>query len=107
MPKQIPSNELDAVLSATDQFPGGGSIEDIMGALPITLPHRTLQRSLEIQLDPHRLVIGTDGLGVDAAGLDTVRKRRRDEAEIDPPAGINGCAVVFSMAGRHPGIDET
>lgn len=56
MPKQIPDNELDAVLSAAAQFPGGGSIEDITGALPITLPHRTLQRRLAWLVAEKRLI---------------------------------------------------
>lgn len=56
MPKRIPSNELDAVLSAAAQFPDGGSIEDIRGVLPITLPHRTLQRRLARLVTEKRLI---------------------------------------------------
>ena len=56
MHKLIPSNELDAILSAAAQFPGGGSIEDIAGALPITLPHRTLQRRLASLVADQRLI---------------------------------------------------
>src|SRR5450432_2479619 len=40
---------------------------------------------LEIHIDPERLMIGADGVGVDATGSDPVGKRGRDEAEIDPP----------------------
>ena len=56
MPKQIPINELDAVLRAMARFPEGGSIEHIAGALPITLPHRTLQRRLARLVAEKRLI---------------------------------------------------
>ena len=56
MPKQIPTNELDAVLRAAARFPEGASIEDITGALPITLPHRTLQRRLAQLVTEKRLI---------------------------------------------------
>lgn len=61
MPKQIPSNQIDAVLSAAAQFPGGGSIEDITGALPIALPHRTLQRRLAWLVAEKRLIAAGRG----------------------------------------------
>ena len=57
MPKQIPGNELDAVLSAAAQFPGGGSIEGIRGALQLALPHRTLQRRLAWLVAEKRLIV--------------------------------------------------
>ena len=57
MPKQIPGNELDAVLSAVAHFPGGGSIEEIRGALTVlTLPQRTLQRRLAWLVAEKRLI---------------------------------------------------
>ena len=56
MPKSILGNELDAVLSAAAQFPEGGSIEDIAGALTITLRHRTLQRRLAWLVAGKRLI---------------------------------------------------
>ena len=56
MPKQISSNEVDAVLSAAAQFPEGGSLADIAGALPLPLPHRTLQRRLATLVAEQRLI---------------------------------------------------
>ena len=56
MPKQISGIEIDAVLGAAAQFPGGGSLEDIARALPMTLPHRTLQRRLATLIAGQRLI---------------------------------------------------
>ena len=57
MPKQISGNEIDAVLSAVAQFPGGGSTEEIRGAVTgLTLPHRTLQRRLAWLVAEKRLI---------------------------------------------------
>ena len=61
MPKQISDQELDAVFSAAAQFPAGGSIDEITGALQPTLPHRTLQRRLAALVAGKRLV--TEGRG--------------------------------------------
>jgi hypothetical protein len=61
---------------------------------------------LEIGLDPDRLVIGTDGVTIDATGSDSRSERRRHEAEIDSPAGDYGPAGVFAMARCNPCIDE-
>jgi hypothetical protein len=61
---------------------------------------------LEIGLDPDRLVIGTDGVTIDATGSDSRSERRRHEAEIDSPAGAYGRAGVFAMARGDPCIDE-
>jgi len=62
-------------------------------------------RALEIHVDPDRLMIGADCVGVDATRSDAPRERRRDETEIDPASAI-GRALVFSMAGRGPCVDE-
>ncbi|MBI4026091.1 MAG: Fic family protein [Verrucomicrobia bacterium] len=55
MPKQVPSNEFDAILRAVARFPDGGAIEEIMGALDFQLPHRTLQRRLALLVKQKRL----------------------------------------------------
>jgi len=46
MPKQVPQNELDAVLRAVDQFTEGASVKDISDIMENLLPRRTLQRRL-------------------------------------------------------------
>ncbi len=63
MPKQIPQDELDAVVQAVAGLPGGGSIEDIAEALAINLPRRTLQRRLALLVEQQRLAIEGSGRG--------------------------------------------
>ena len=56
MSKRTSRNELDEILSAATRFPGGGSIEEIRSALPLALPHRTLQRRLALLVAEKRLI---------------------------------------------------
>ena len=55
MPKQISSNEVDAVLCAAAQFPEGGSLAS-RARCRCPLPHRTLQRRLATLIDDQRLI---------------------------------------------------
>ena len=57
MPKQIPQDELDAILEAITQFPEGASVGDLSEALGIKLPRRTLQRRLARLVEQERLAI--------------------------------------------------
>ncbi len=63
MPKQVPQNELDAVLQAVARFPEGGSIEDISRALEVKPPRRTLQRRLALLVEQKRLTVEGRGRG--------------------------------------------
>ena len=63
MPKQVPQNELDAVLQAVARFPEGGSIEDISRALKVKPPRRTLQRRLALLVEQKRLTVEGRGRG--------------------------------------------
>jgi len=108
MPKQIPSNELDAVLSAAAQFPGGGSIEDIAGALPITLPHRTLQRRLAWLVAEKRLIAEGRGrasryqLPTATAELHAVLPAIKAEGYGETYIPISSAADVIKRAVREP-----
>jgi fido (protein-threonine AMPylation protein) len=56
MPKQIPAEELDAIVCAVNRYPGGVSI-DVLSTLPdVDLGHRTLQRRLAQLVASGRLV---------------------------------------------------
>lgn len=56
MPKQIPAEELDAIVCAVSRYPGGIRI-DVLSTLPdIDLSHRTLQRRLAQLVASGRLV---------------------------------------------------
>ena len=61
MPKQVPSDQLDAALAAAAQFPAGGSIEDIGGALTNRMAHRTLQRRVARLVAEKRLIAEGSG----------------------------------------------
>ena len=108
MPKQIPSNELDAILSAAAQFPGGGSIEDITGALPITLPHRTLQRRLAWLVAEKRLIAEGRGrasryrLPGATAEIHAVAPAPKLEAYGETYIPISSEAEVIKQAVREP-----
>lgn len=63
MPKQIPQEELDAILEVVARFPVGVSVEDISKALEKKLARRTLQRRLEWLVKQERLAIDGKGRG--------------------------------------------
>jgi hypothetical protein len=114
MPKRISGTELDAVLSAAGQFPGGGSVEEIRGALQITLPHRTLQRRLAALVAAQRLIADGRGratryrLPVITAGIhavedsDTVEAHAEVYFPISPEAEAIKQVVRKPIQHRHP-----
>lgn len=63
MPKRIPQNQFETILSVVAQFPKGAAIEEIITALEITLPRRTLQRRLALLVEQGRLSIEGQGRG--------------------------------------------
>ena len=63
MPKQIPQDELDAILEAITQFPEGVSIGVLSETLEKKLPRRTLQRHLARLVEQERLTIAGRGRG--------------------------------------------
>jgi hypothetical protein len=114
MPKRVSSNEFDAVLNAAARFPGGGSIEEISGALPLALPHRTLQRRLARLVADQRLIAEGRGRGtryrlpVITAELHVVEGGDKLEARgevylpISPEAEAIKQAVRQPIQHRHP-----
>jgi hypothetical protein len=108
MPKQIPGNELDAVLSAVAQFPEGASIEEIRGALPLVLPHRTLQRRLARLVADQRLIAEGRGratryrLPVITAGIHVVEDSDMVEAHAEVYLPISPEAEAIKQAVRKP-----
>lgn len=63
MPKQVPAEELDAVITIVARSPTGVSISEIANALPKKLPHRSLQRRLELLVAQNRLRLEGGGRG--------------------------------------------
>ena len=56
MPKQIPTEELDAIINVIALYPEGVQVRVIRDELPYELPPRTLQRRLALLVDQKRLV---------------------------------------------------
>ncbi len=63
MPKQISTNELDALLRLMDRLPQGGSIEEIGAILKSRLSRRTLQRRLALLVEQKKLTAEGRGRG--------------------------------------------
>ena len=63
MPKQIPQDELEAILEVIAQIPEGASVETIMEALEMEIPRRTLQRRLSRLVESRQLVNEGKGRG--------------------------------------------
>src|SRR5713226_7646616 len=116
MPKQVPQNELDAVLQAVARFPEGGSIEDISRALEVKPPRRTLQRRLALLVEQKRLTVEGRGRGrryrlpvihlhvEEHIVLDDVVPEGRVEVyvPISPEAKVIKQAVREPIQNRHP-----
>ncbi len=63
MPKQVPAEELDALVEMVRRFPAGASVSEIAAALPNKPPHRSLQRRLEWLVAQKRLLLEGGGRG--------------------------------------------
>lgn len=63
MSRAISDSELDAIARSIGDFPAGASVEQIAGALEISLPRRTLQRRLAHLVEAGRLVSEGRGRG--------------------------------------------
>ena len=56
MPKRIPEQELDAILTVVETYPEGVPVRTIREGLPYELPPRMLQRRLALLVEQKRLV---------------------------------------------------
>lgn len=92
MPKRVSQEELGAVRQAVGQFPGGASLEDLIGALVPKLSRRTLQRRLVQLVKQQRLLIQGHGRGrryktliVGSGAITLQRVSVHVRAELYPP----------------------
>ena len=111
MPKQVPAEELDAIMDVVGRFSAGASISEIARALPKKLPHRSLQRRLELLVAQKRLRLEGGGRGsryrlpkVADEGIAGAALLR--EATVQLPVSAEGeavrTAVRAPMHERHP-----
>lgn len=64
MPKPVPQDELETILSVVESIPEGAAIEKVRAALSIELPRRTLQRRLALLVKQGHLIVEGGGRGV-------------------------------------------
>jgi len=101
MPKQVPGQDLRAVLTTVAGFPEGASVEEIRLALPQPLPHRTLQRRLALLVKQKKLIVQGRGRAsryrlptiVEGRGVATGRAIVEGRGELRIPLSPEGEAV--------------
>ncbi|MGH8195732.1 MAG: Fic family protein [Woeseiaceae bacterium] len=96
MARQIPQDELEAVLVAVTRYPEGASLDEIGEALRVELPRRTLQRRLARLVQEGRLIGKGRGRGSRYGLPSPAEPPDRD----DEAAGGAGGSVPVSTEGR-------
>lgn len=89
MPKQVPEEELSAILEVVRRFPEGMSVSQIVSALSQKRPQRSLQRRLQMLVDQGRLVLEGVGRG---------SKYLLPKPEIAPPAETQQSAAQLPVS---------
>ncbi len=80
MPKQISTNELNAIVDAVAKLPNGASVDEIRHQYKPTLPRRTLQRRLTRLVEERRLTRK-------GRGPSTRYHLHKNDVHIRPPTG--------------------
>ena len=107
MPKQVPVEELDAVMKVVGRFPAGASVSEIATALLTKLPHRSLQRRLELLVAQKRLRLEGGGRGSryrlpTAPDDETVRPAVLPQLPVSAEGEAVRTAVRAPIHERHP-----
>ena len=107
MPKRIPEQELDAILTAVAAHPEGVQVSAIREGLPYELPPRMLQRRLALLVDQQRLIAEGQRKGrryrvpLTTAGARTLvvgsQRKPDDEAEVYVPLSPDAEAVKHAI----------
>ena len=77
MARQVPTQELEAIIAALARFPSGASIEEVKDALERPPPRRTLQRRIAMLVAHERLRAQGEG-----------RRRRYLSAHAQPSTAV-------------------
>lgn len=115
MPKRVPEQELDAILSVVAAHPEGVRVSTIRAGLPYELPSRTLQRRIALLVDQRRLIaegqrkgrryrvpLARQGVGSLAAGRATVEAPGEVYVPISPEAEAIRQAIRAPLQERMP-----
>jgi hypothetical protein len=97
MPKRIPEEELDAILTIVADHPGGVRVGVIRERLPYEMPARMLQRRLALLIEQQRLIAEGRGKG---------RRYRRVDAATRS-GGSTAAIVVTAEGGGEPYVSIT
>ena len=102
MPKKIPNEEFEAVVTVVAAHPGGVKIEAIRKGLDITLPDRMLQRRLRRLADEGRIVTKGTGKGKRYFPKTSPKPEAGEESRSTPATGgirlsANGEAIKQSV----------
>ena len=96
MPKKIPKEEFEAIVTVVAAYPGGAKIEAIRKNLDITLPNRMLQRRLKQLADEGRIVSKGIGKGKRYLPKTSPRPDAGEESRSIPAGG----GILLSASGE-------
>ncbi|MDE0225561.1 MAG: Fic family protein [Gammaproteobacteria bacterium] len=115
MPKRIPEQELDAILTVVATHPGGVQVGALREGLPYKLPPRTLQRRLTLLVEQNRLIaegrargrryrvpVTTASKGGSVTGGAIAEARGEVYVPISPEAEAVGQAIRAPIQERQP-----
>ena len=114
MPKRIPEQELDAILTVVAAHPDGVPVSAIRAGLPYALPPRMLQRRLALLVEQKRLTaegqrkgrryrpITNDGQGRSVTGTTTAEVRGEVYVPTSPEAEAIKQAIRAPIQRRQP-----
>ena len=107
MARQIPEQELEAIIAAVARFPSGVSIEELKGALEQPSPHRTLQRRVAMLVAHGRLRAEGAGrrrryLSAHAKAITAIRLPKKADLVLSPEAEAIRQLVSAPIQQREP-----
>lgn len=108
MPKQIPDQELDAILAVVMAHPAGVPVSTIRAGLPYGMPSRMLQRRLALLVQKQRLIAEGTGKGrryrapVTITGTASLRVSATVEARGEAYVPISPEAEAIKQSVRAP-----
>ena len=103
MPKIIPSQELDAILSRVTRTPNGVGVGEIRTGLPFELPPRTLQRRLKFLEEEKKILSKGSGKGKRYFPVEEISSPVIHEATVPYSAGRKTETIQLSNSAQEIG----